>query len=290
MAAQLGPGAGIVPAVVLTRTEPHRTTLEGHEALRPVRSLPPDLPGLSSRHPRGSRRFVPLFFRHSPLFRADGHSSNKPATASGVRSCRETLARWLMHCHRPPNWERAIKARSSRSSPLFYFSPTRRFRWINHPNFRNSLPSTRHLPRPSCRPSSCGLGGRCRVRSVCLPVGRQAQCLSLSSGDTILNCGGVPGDPPTAAGLVGTCPGSSRLRLPLKIVHYEYRAEDPETNKKSADFGNRVGCPRALRDRETSGPAVVGVGVRETRAQLRGRNRRRPGEFPCTSTTSVAST
>ena len=66
--------AGIVPAVVLTRTEPHRTTLEGHEALRPVRSLPPDFPGLSSRHPRGSRRFVPLFFRHSPLFRANGHS------------------------------------------------------------------------------------------------------------------------------------------------------------------------------------------------------------------------
>ena len=54
-AAQLGPGAGIVPAVVLTRTEPHRTTLEGHEALHLLRPLPPDIPGLSSRHPRGSR-------------------------------------------------------------------------------------------------------------------------------------------------------------------------------------------------------------------------------------------
>ena len=32
LAAQVGPGTGIVPAVVLTRTEPHRTTLEGHEA------------------------------------------------------------------------------------------------------------------------------------------------------------------------------------------------------------------------------------------------------------------
>jgi len=46
----------VVPAVVLSRTEPHRTTLEGHEAARPLRSPPPDLPGLSSRHPRGSRR------------------------------------------------------------------------------------------------------------------------------------------------------------------------------------------------------------------------------------------
>src|SRR5271165_2216132 len=48
-------GCFILQAVVLTRTEPHRTTLEGHEASRPVRSLTSDLPGLSSRHPRGSR-------------------------------------------------------------------------------------------------------------------------------------------------------------------------------------------------------------------------------------------
>ena len=48
--------AGIVPAVVFTRIEPHRTTLKGHEAFRPTRSLPPDLPRLSSRHPRGSQR------------------------------------------------------------------------------------------------------------------------------------------------------------------------------------------------------------------------------------------
>ena len=46
----------LVPAVVLTRTEAHRTTLEGHEASRSLRPLPPDLPGHSSRHPRGSRR------------------------------------------------------------------------------------------------------------------------------------------------------------------------------------------------------------------------------------------
>jgi hypothetical protein len=32
--------------------------LQGHEASRPLRSLPPDFPGLSSRHPGGSRRFV----------------------------------------------------------------------------------------------------------------------------------------------------------------------------------------------------------------------------------------
>ena len=43
-------------AAVLTRTGSHRTTLKGHEALRPVRSLPPDLPGHSSRQRRGSRR------------------------------------------------------------------------------------------------------------------------------------------------------------------------------------------------------------------------------------------
>src|SRR5208337_2989697 len=48
----------VVPAVVLSQLEPHRTTLEVHEASRPIRSLPPDFPGLSSRHPRGSRRFV----------------------------------------------------------------------------------------------------------------------------------------------------------------------------------------------------------------------------------------
>src|SRR5208283_1406988 len=48
----------VVPAVVLSQPEPHRTTLEVHEASRPIRSLPPDFPGLSSRHPRGSRRFV----------------------------------------------------------------------------------------------------------------------------------------------------------------------------------------------------------------------------------------
>src|SRR5271157_4931939 len=48
----------VVPAVVLSQPEPHRTTLEVHEASRPLRSLPPDFPGLSSRHPRGSRRFV----------------------------------------------------------------------------------------------------------------------------------------------------------------------------------------------------------------------------------------
>jgi len=35
-----------------------RTTLEVHEASRPIRLLPPDFPGLSSRHPRVSRRFV----------------------------------------------------------------------------------------------------------------------------------------------------------------------------------------------------------------------------------------
>ena len=34
------------------------TTVEVHEASRPVRSLPPDLQRLSSRHPRGSRRLV----------------------------------------------------------------------------------------------------------------------------------------------------------------------------------------------------------------------------------------
>ncbi len=32
--------------------------LQGHEASRPLRSLPPDFPGFSSRHPGGSRRFV----------------------------------------------------------------------------------------------------------------------------------------------------------------------------------------------------------------------------------------
>ena len=35
---------------------PHRTALESREALRLLRPLPSDLPGLSSRHPRGSRR------------------------------------------------------------------------------------------------------------------------------------------------------------------------------------------------------------------------------------------
>ena len=50
--------AGIVPANVLTRAVPHRTTLQSRAAMRLLRSLPPDLPGLSSRHPRGSRRFA----------------------------------------------------------------------------------------------------------------------------------------------------------------------------------------------------------------------------------------
>ena len=34
LAAQLSPSAGIVPAAVLSRTGPHRATLEGHEASR----------------------------------------------------------------------------------------------------------------------------------------------------------------------------------------------------------------------------------------------------------------
>src|SRR5271157_1830442 len=62
---RLGAGVGgsvahhtVVPAVVLSQPEPHRTTLEGHEALRPIRSLPPDFPGLSILHPRGSRRYA----------------------------------------------------------------------------------------------------------------------------------------------------------------------------------------------------------------------------------------
>ena len=37
------------------RAVPYRTTLESREALRLLRSLPPGLPGLSSRDPKGCR-------------------------------------------------------------------------------------------------------------------------------------------------------------------------------------------------------------------------------------------
>ena len=57
LAAQLG-----ITLLFLPSYSPNLNLIERlwefDEVLRPIRSLPPDFPGLSSRHPRGSRRFV----------------------------------------------------------------------------------------------------------------------------------------------------------------------------------------------------------------------------------------
>jgi hypothetical protein len=66
LAAELGITI-VVLALVLAQPEPHRTTVEVHEASRPPWSLPPDVPGLSSRHPRGSRRIINQVLRSTGL-------------------------------------------------------------------------------------------------------------------------------------------------------------------------------------------------------------------------------
>ena len=50
-----GWGSPVVPPIVLAEPEPDRTPVEVHQTSRPLRSLPPEVRRVSSRHPRNPR-------------------------------------------------------------------------------------------------------------------------------------------------------------------------------------------------------------------------------------------